>query len=141
MGSVPARRSPPAPAALEYYSNRLPGKVSGPTPDKTPRPSDVGPVRPAHRQTARDLPTRGEGPPALPQVTGFVRATVPPVKWAEIWKKVGTGELSLPRGATSFNRPATPAVPQAPPGTRVPVGAFWKWRKLVINEPIAIHSL
>jgi hypothetical protein len=42
-----ARRSPPAPAALEYYLDRQPGKVSGPALDKTPRPTSVGPVRPA----------------------------------------------------------------------------------------------
>ena len=57
---------------------------------------------------------------------------------AEDWKWVGTGELSLPRGATSFFCPASPSVPQAPPGTCVPVEEVWKWRKLVITEPIAI---
>ena len=86
----------------------------------------------------RDWPVRGKDPPVLFPVTWFAFAAVPPVVRAEIWKGVGTGELSLPRGATSFNRPASPSVPKAPPGTCVPVEEVWKWRKLVITEPIAI---
>ena len=88
------------------------------------------------------MPALGrKDPPVLFLIVRFAFAAVPPVVRAEIWhkKEVGTGELSLPRGATSFNRPASPAVPKAPPGTCVPVEEVWKWRKLVITEPIAIH--
>jgi hypothetical protein len=88
----------------------------------------------------RDLPLGRKDPPVLFLIVRFAFAAVPPVVRAEIfWKRVGTGELSLPRGATSFNHPASPAVPKAPPGTCVPVEELWKWRKLVITDPIAIH--
>ncbi|WP_193211068.1 hypothetical protein [Luteolibacter marinus] len=63
---------------------------------------------------------------------------VPPDKRTETWKLVGTGELSLPRGATSINRLGFLSVPQAPPGTVGPVGRSKEWKKLVITGPIAV---
>jgi hypothetical protein len=107
---------------------------------RVPRRAGVVPRRLVTCQTEPGCNRREACPPAMSTSVSLpLLATVPPDRRTEFWKMVGTGERKLPRGATSFCPSCSPSVRQAPPGTCSPVRETWKWRKLVITEPIAIR--
>lgn len=137
---VGQRRGIPRSRRREYYIADNPEIHRERRTFRPPGRKCVVPVRPTHWQTAAPPGFIRTAPRLVLNSFRRVMATVPPAERAGIWKEAGTGELALPRGATSFIRPCSPSVPKVPPGTRVPVEEVRWWKKLVITEPIAIHG-